>query len=99
MRMMINQTIFAVSADETRPFLTGVYAVLDGAEAKFVATDGGRLALRKVQLPRAARQKIGEIVPAKAMQELARALAGVGGAVQVGVVLNQLVLSMSGLRV
>src|SRR2546422_11362505 len=98
MRMMVNQTIFAVSADETRPFLTGVYAVLDGAEAKFVATDGGRLALRKVQLPQAARQKIGGIVPAKAMQELARALAGGGGAGEEGVAGNQLGFTGSGRR-
>jgi len=99
MRMMINQTIFAVSADETRPFLTGVYTVLDGGEAKFVATDGGRLALRKAQLPQAARQKIGVIVPAKAMQELARALAGVEGAVQLRMADNQLVFTVPGLRV
>src|SRR5438046_2274450 len=57
MRMMVNQTIFAVSADETRPFLTGVYVALDGAEAKFVATDGGRLELRKAQVPLAAKGK------------------------------------------
>src|SRR3989441_7641207 len=98
MRMMINQTIFAVSADETRPFLTGIYAVLDDAEAKFVATDGGRLALRKVQLPQAARQKVGVIVPAKAMQELARALAGVEGGGQLGVGGNPMGFTAAGLR-
>jgi len=96
---MVNQTIFAVSADETRPFLTGVYVALDGAEAKFVATDGGRLALRKAQLPQAARQKVGVIVPAKAMQELGRALAGVEGRVQLGMAENQLVFIVPGLRV
>ena len=99
MRMMVNQTIFAVSADETRPFLTGVYVALDGAEAKFVATDGGRLALRKAQLPQAVRQKVGVIVPAKAMQELGRALAGVEGRVQLGMAENQLVFIVPGLRV
>lgn len=98
-RMMINQTIFAVSADETRPFLTGVYVVLDGAEARFVATDGGRLALRKVTLPQAVQQKLGVIVPAKALQELGRALAGVGGAVQLAMADNQLVFAVAGLRV
>ncbi len=98
-RMMINQTIFAVSADETRPFLTGVYVLMEGAEARFVATDGGRLALRKVTLPQAARQKIGVIVPAKAMQELGRALAGVEGVVQLVTADNQLVFSVPGLRV
>src|SRR3989442_5389052 len=99
MRMMINQTIFAVSADETRPFLTGVYTVLDGGEAKFVATDGGRLALRKAQLPQAARQKIGVIVPAKAMQELAAALTGVVGAGLLRRALNQARFTVPGLRV
>ncbi len=98
-RMMINQTIFAVSADETRPFLTGVYVVLDGAEARFVATDGGRLALRKVTLPQAVRQKLGVIVPAKALQELGRALAGVEGVVQLAMADNQLVFAVPGLRV
>lgn len=98
-RMMISQTIFAVSADETRPFLTGVYVVLEGPEARFVATDGGRLALRKVTLPQAVRQKVGVIVPAKAMAELGRALAGVEGAVHLGMADNQLAFTVPGLRV
>jgi DNA polymerase-3 subunit beta len=98
-RMMINQTIFAVSADETRPFLTGVYVVMEGSEARFVATDGGRLALRKATLPQAPRQKIGVIVPAKAMLELGRALASVAGPVQLEMADNQLVFSVPGLRV
>lgn len=99
MRMMINQTIFAVSSDETRPFLTGVYVVLDGQEARFVATDGGRLALRKTVLPQAVAQKTGVIVPAKTMQELSRALASVEGSVQLGMADNQLVFSVPGLQV
>src|SRR5439155_9267742 len=67
MRMMVNQTIFAVSADETRPFLTGVYVALYGAEAKFVATDGGRLGLLKGQLPGDARQTCGGRAAAEAL--------------------------------
>jgi len=98
-RLMIAQTIFAVSADETRPFLTGVYVLLEGSEVRFVATDGGRLALRKAVLAEPARQKVGVIVPAKAMQELGRALAGLSGTVQVATADNQLVFSVPGLRV
>src|SRR5574337_608233 len=98
-RMMVNQTIFAVSADETRPFLTGVYVVMEGSEARFVATDGGRLALRKVTLPQAARQKVGVIVHAQAMSELGRALASAAGPVQLETADNQLVFSVPGLRV
>ncbi len=99
LRTMIAQTIFAVSTDETRPFLTGVYVVLEGDEGRFVATDGGRLALRKAALGRQARQKLGVIVPAKALQELARALAGVQAQVQISLADTQVVFSVPGLRV
>ncbi len=97
-RTMIRQTIFAVSTDETRPFLTGVYFTLDNAEMRMVATDGGRLALRKAVLGTPARQKNSAIVPAKAMQELVRALAGTNGEVQVAMADNQMLFSVPGLH-
>lgn len=99
MRTMVSQTIFAVSADETRPFLTGVYVTMDGMEVQFVATDGGRLALRKTTLATPVRQKTGVIVPAKTMQELLRALGGVTGDVQLAMADNQLLFSVPGLRI
>ena len=98
-RTMINQTIFAASTDETRPFLTGVHLALDGTEVRFVATDGGRLALRKATLASSAKQKTNVIVPAKTLQELGRALASVSGDVHVVVVDNQLLFSVPGMRV
>jgi len=99
LRRLVSQTIFAVSSDETRPFLTGVYVVLDGSEVRFVATDGGRLALRKTMLASPAKQKTGVIVPAKTMQELTRALAGVDGEVQLAMADNQLLFAVPGVRV
>lgn len=99
MRTMAGQTLFAVSADETRPFLTGVYVTIDGTEVQFVATDGGRLALRKTTLPAPAKQKTGVIVPAKTMQELMRALGSASGDVQLAMADNQLLFSVPGLRV
>ncbi|MDQ7842719.1 MAG: DNA polymerase III subunit beta [Armatimonadota bacterium] len=99
LRKMVSQTIFAVSADETRPFLTGVYVTMEGAEVRCVATDGGRLALRKAALDSPAKQKLGAIVPAKAMQELMRALAGAAGEVRVSMVDNQLLFAVPGLRI
>ncbi len=98
-RTMIRQTIFAVSTDETRPFLTGVYLMLENAEMRMVATDGGRLALRKTLLGTPAKQKSGVIVPAKAMQELARALGSATGEVQLAMADNQLLFAVPGLRV
>ena len=97
-RMMIRQTIFAVSTDETRPFLTGVYVTMEGNDVRFVATDGGRLALRKTMLPTAAKQKVGVIVPAKALQELSRALASVQGEVDISTAGNQLLFAVPGLK-
>jgi len=97
-RMMIRQTIFAVSTDDTRPFLTGVYVTMEGSDVRFVATDGGRLALRKTLLPAPAKQKVGVIVPAKALQELNRALATVDGDVEIATAGTQLVFAVPGLR-
>jgi len=99
LRTMVRQTIFAVSADETRPFLTGVYLVLDNTEVRMVATDGGRLALRKTLLSTPVKQKSGLIVPAKAMQELARALVSVSGEVGLALADNQLLFSLPGVRI
>lgn len=99
LRTMVRQTGFAVSTDETRVFLTGLYLVLDGKEAKVVATDGGRLALRSATLSSAARQKVGVIVPAKTMQELIRALAGVEGEVDVSLAENQILFTLPGARI
>jgi len=98
LRTMIRQTIFAVSTDETRPFLTGVYLWLDNAEVRMVATDGGRLALRKTLLGIPAKKKTGVIVPAKAMQELARILGAVSGEVNVAMADNQLLFTVPGVR-
>lgn len=97
-RTMIRQTIFAVSTDETRPFLTGLYVVLDGAEARMVATDGGRLALRTSRLETPAHKKIAEIVPAKAMHELSRILGAAEGDVGIYLEEKQLIFDLPPLR-
>lgn len=98
LRTMIRQTGFAVSTDETRVFLTGLYLVLDGNEARIVATDGGRLALRSATLASPSTQKVGVIVPSKTMQELTRALGGADGDVDISLAENQILFAMPGAR-
>lgn len=98
LRAMIRQTGFAVSTDETRVFLTGLYLVLDGKEIRLVATDGGRLALRTGLLASPAAQKVGVIIPSKTMQELTRALAGVEGTVEVSLAEQQILFALPGAR-
>lgn len=44
LKRMISHTVFAVSTDELRRFMTGVFAEKEDGFLKFVATDGRRLA-------------------------------------------------------
>lgn len=98
LRTMIRQTSFAVSTDETRPFLTGVYLVVDGEQGHLVATDGGRLAVRRAKMGGGAHGKVTAIVPSKTMAELVRTLGSVEGEVSVASHENQLIFSLPGMR-
>jgi DNA polymerase-3 subunit beta len=98
LRTMIRQTSFAVSTDETRPFLTGVYLVAEGSTGQLVATDGGRLALRRGKISGDVRSKVTAIVPSKTMGELVRVLGMVEGEVSITSQDNQLVFVLPGMR-
>ena len=71
---LIDKTKFAVSTEETRYYLNGIYlhAAKNGAESVFraVATDGHRLARMEVELPEGADGMPGVIFPRKAVLEL-----------------------------
>ena len=99
LRTMIRQTSFAVSTDETRPFLTGVYLIAEGNTSQLVATDGGRLALRRAQISPEIRTKVAAIVPGKTMAELIRVLGASEGDVSIASQDNQLVFALPGMRV
>jgi DNA polymerase III subunit beta len=61
----INKTIFAVSTDELRPAMTGIFVQLNESNITFVATDGHRL-LRYRRLDISSEQSASIIVPRKA---------------------------------
>ncbi len=72
---MADQTMFAVSADELRPALTGINMELMPGEIRFVATDGHRLAKITVQngmLQEDVRRNL--IIPTKTLHLLLRNL-------------------------
>jgi DNA polymerase III subunit beta len=75
---MLRRTAFAVSTDETRYVLNGIYCSLKDHKLTMVATDGRRLALtdEEVDLPEEAQAEF--IVPTKAIGELNRLLQGSG---------------------
>ncbi len=73
---LIDKTRFAISTEETRYYLTGIYlhtVVEDGREMlRAVATDGHRLALAEMIAPDGAAGAPGVIVPRKTIQEVRR---------------------------
>ncbi|MDP7421507.1 MAG: DNA polymerase III subunit beta [bacterium] len=69
---MVKQVLFAVSDDESKPGLCGVYMELSGSNLKIVATDTRRLALRNTTLSSTIASEQQFIVPSKALVELAR---------------------------
>lgn len=95
LKEMIRQTSFAVSTDESRAILTGIYMVFDGETLKFVATDTHRLAV-KTALVKDARGSQNAIVPARAMNELTRLLSDADGDVQVMLSGNQVRFALPG---
>lgn len=78
LKRLIDKTRFAISTEETRYYLNGIYfhtADVSGAPMlRAVATDGHRLARVETPAPAEARQMPGVIVPRKAVNELLRLL-------------------------
>jgi DNA polymerase-3 subunit beta len=73
-RGMLKKTAFAVSTDESRYVLNGIFISLKEGKMTFVATDGRRLALVDEEVDLAEKSAGEFIVPAKAVNELTRLL-------------------------
>ena len=87
LRRLIDKTRFAISTEEPRYYLTGIY--LHGATGdngpvlRAVATDGHRLARIDSELPEGAEGMPGVIVPRKAVAELRKLIDEIDGAVSI----------------
>jgi DNA polymerase III subunit beta len=69
---MVQQVTFAASSDEARPVLQGVQTTVSGTDFSMAATDGFRISVRKVALGEPVRKPLNLIIPARALNELAR---------------------------
>ena len=69
---MVNQTIFAVSDDQARYFMNGVYFVKDGNNLVMVATDGRRLSIIKKEIAQNIEDFEGVIIPPKILNIIIR---------------------------
>ncbi|MFI4975547.1 MAG: DNA polymerase III subunit beta [Caulobacterales bacterium] len=83
---LIDKTRFAISTEETRYYLNGLYlhAVADGGAPRLraVATDGARLALAEMPAPEGVAGSPGVIVPRKTIQEVRRLLEDAGESIE-----------------
>ena len=86
LRQIIDKTRFAISTEETRYYLNGIYLhVSDEAQPvlKAAATDGHRLARVTVPRPEGASGMPGVIIPRKCVAELRKLLDELDGTVEV----------------
>ncbi len=100
---IIDKTKFAVSNEETRYYLNGIF--LHKAERnsiqflRAVATDGHRLAQYDIPLPQGAEDITGIIIPKKTIYELRKVLDDANGDVSVSLNENKIKFSFNDLKV
>src|SRR5471030_562247 len=91
MKRLIDRTQFAISTEETRYYLNGIYLHTAGsakaATLRAVATDGHRLAQIDLPLPKGASRMPGVIVPRKTVGEVQRLIED--NEAEVGIELSQ----------
>jgi DNA polymerase III subunit beta len=87
----------SASRDESRPVLTGILVRFEGDKLVMAATDSYRLSVKETTLPTGPGLELEAIVPARALQELARVGQNAeSDSVEVGVQENQIVFGVDG---
>lgn len=85
LRRLIDKTRFAISTEETRYYLNGIYLHAHDGVLRAVATDGHRLALAEMSIPNGATGLPGVIIPRKTVAEVRRLIDGGDGDISVSV--------------
>lgn len=78
LKRLVEKTIFATSADELRPALTGVFFELGGHRIRTVATDGHRLSMLSYVDEALPETDLNAIISTKALNFVLRSLDGEG---------------------
>ena len=85
----VDRVARSASRDESRPVLTGILVRFEAGKLVMVATDSYRLSVKETELDATA-PELEAIIPARALQELAR-LGGTGSTIELGVHENHVV--------
>ncbi len=87
----------SASRDESRPVLTGILVRFEGDKLVMAATDSYRLSVKETTLPTGPGLELEAIVPARALQELARVgQSAESDTIEIGVQENQIVFGVDG---
>jgi DNA polymerase-3 subunit beta len=89
LKVLIRQTVFAVSTSETRPVLTGVNWKVENGELICIATDSHRLALRKAKVDIENDVNYNVVIPGKSLNELSKILDDTNDLVDIVITENQ----------
>ncbi len=82
LRRALAETAFAAASDEARPILTGVLAKFEGDQLTLAAADNYRIAVKTIPILDPV-PETSVVIPARALNELARVLADVDDPVEV----------------
>ncbi|MBP6985634.1 MAG: DNA polymerase III subunit beta [Alphaproteobacteria bacterium] len=94
MRVLIERTRIAMSTEETRYFLNGIYLHATETQLRAVATDGHRLARVSLPLPENAQNMPGVIISRKTVNELYKLLSDTQEDVEIAVSENQISITV-----
>ena len=94
---MINKTIIAVSPENTRYALNGIFVMLKDGFLEMVGADGRRLAYTKKEIENVKDIDINGIIPNKTMRELQRMVSGVEGDIKIKIDENRFSVYANGI--
>jgi DNA polymerase-3 subunit beta len=83
LKRLIERTQFAISTEETRYYLNGIYLHAVDDKLRAVATDGHRLAQAEIKAPKGAKGMPGIIIPRKTVAEVQRLVDDAGEEVKI----------------
>ncbi|MFO7818696.1 MAG: DNA polymerase III subunit beta [Halanaerobacter sp.] len=99
LKAIINQIEFAVSDDESKPFLNGGLMIIENQNIKVAATDTYRLAYREDELEVEGLEVDEIIIPSKTLSELSKLLSDEEDEVKISITENQALFNFSGISI
>lgn len=98
LKNMIRRTIFAVSAEESRPIFTGCLFEIENNKLSLVAVDGFRLALRSIYLNKQS-NNFNAVIPGKTLNEVNKIISDSFEPIKIGVAKNQALFEMDNCKI